>query len=404
MIGDTPKPKKTICTDFIEKLAGLYIDGFSLLSGYIATFYLPLFEKIPWIFIMFPLLLTMRGDISGSFVGSITTGLHVGNIKPSIFKNTKDYYGLISAYLVVGSLDAMWIAVLSFFCAIFVFHMYAIDFLIFLFVALSTILISGFFSVSYSSALAFVTFKKSLNPDDVTYPVVSSVDDSAIALVYLMVNTTAILINHIFIYGFVFTELFFVILFYGYSYAMFRDNLPFKSFIKEVSVIPLATTTLAIIEGGVLTAFENALAQYPAILIILPLLMDALGDQSAIVASNLTTDLAIGIVKSDFKSIITYKRLYYLTGISFLAGTIMMETYGLLICITSGSCLIILSLIIIENLLSIVPLFFVTIVTIYLTFTHGLDPDHFTIPVLSSLTDVLATVLSYLIVTLIFLV
>jgi len=51
---------------------------------------------LPWIFLVYPLLLTVRGDINGILSSRLGSGLHLGIIKPSWHNNS--YEGINFSY------------------------------------------------------------------------------------------------------------------------------------------------------------------------------------------------------------------------------------------------------------------------------------------------------------------
>ena len=50
---------------------------------------------LPWVILIYPLLLTVRGDINGILTGKLGTALHLGTITPTWKKNTNRFLHLI---------------------------------------------------------------------------------------------------------------------------------------------------------------------------------------------------------------------------------------------------------------------------------------------------------------------
>ncbi|MEM2608293.1 MAG: hypothetical protein QXT87_03545, partial [Thermoproteota archaeon] len=70
---------------------------FGIAAGSVVAYFLGVFQMFPWAFIIYPPILSARGVIGGLFCGRLSTGLHLGIIKPSFRKNTKSFNLLFHA-------------------------------------------------------------------------------------------------------------------------------------------------------------------------------------------------------------------------------------------------------------------------------------------------------------------
>ena len=77
---------KKLCREERDLFIGLVPDTLGLLAGFTASLLLPFIDKVRWILIVIPIMLTVRGALNGVFSGRLTTGLHLGKIKPSLLK------------------------------------------------------------------------------------------------------------------------------------------------------------------------------------------------------------------------------------------------------------------------------------------------------------------------------
>ena len=59
-----------------EYFSSLSFSTFDLMAGMTSTLIFYYITDVPWIMILFPVLLTLRGDLAGVFTGVLTTSLH----------------------------------------------------------------------------------------------------------------------------------------------------------------------------------------------------------------------------------------------------------------------------------------------------------------------------------------
>lgn len=80
-----------------QSLLSLSFNPAGLLAGTFIFLYFDVFTLAPWALALFPGILSIRGAIGGLFSGRLSTGLHLGTIKPSYTENTREFYSLFYA-------------------------------------------------------------------------------------------------------------------------------------------------------------------------------------------------------------------------------------------------------------------------------------------------------------------
>ena len=81
------KPKRFL-RDTGQALFSLLFNFTGLVAGGVVAYNLGIFDTIPWALLIYPGILSIRGAIGGLYAGRLSTALHLGTIKPRIFKNT----------------------------------------------------------------------------------------------------------------------------------------------------------------------------------------------------------------------------------------------------------------------------------------------------------------------------
>ena len=88
-------------------LGGMIFNVGGLFAGRSAVLLSNLQEILLWVFLIYPLLLTVRGDINGILSGKLGTALHLGTIEPKWRKNTNRFHQLISFIFIITVFDAI---------------------------------------------------------------------------------------------------------------------------------------------------------------------------------------------------------------------------------------------------------------------------------------------------------
>jgi cation transporter-like permease len=100
---------------FAQSILALIFNVCGLFSGRLLLIFSPLFTSSPWILTIFPLVLTVRGDIGGILSGKLGTMLHTGEVKPQFTKNTSSFYSLLSSIFVLTFADTVGMGIIAFF-------------------------------------------------------------------------------------------------------------------------------------------------------------------------------------------------------------------------------------------------------------------------------------------------
>jgi len=385
----------------IDRLKDIYIAlsfGFiDLLAGLVATLLLPFSKTYPWILILIPPLLTIRGDLNAVFSGVLTTSLHTGLMKDSFRDNTEEYYALVSSIYFLGFLNSILFALV-----IGVYLNNLILSLIVLFILNACFFLASSFSFLMTSTIGFITFRKGLDPDVIVYPAMSTFND--ILIIFILIAVIAIIepanvFKALLIGGaiFIFSSLFRITLFCRYRRNLFFRRTMKESYIGFAFSIPISSLT-----GIVLMKLNPVLQKFPEVLIIWPALITAIGGTGAIVASVLDTKLHRGDINAEFTAILSDY------GVSIIIQSLIaLTTYIVLLCFMGSlivgrlfsSFLKILYLILASSMMSALIVYFTSITIATYAFQRGLNPDNFTITIITTLADFLTSLSILLLAT-----
>ncbi len=366
---------------FRDSMFSLSFDLGGLLAGGILESFTELALRRPWCIALYPIVLTGRGALNGVGAARISTGLHLGTIKPSFRRNTIYYYSVLASLTTLSLLLSTLMGLLSW---LFTRSSFG-ELPLILSTAISSQTITIILTLPATSLIGRESFRRGLDPDAVIYPTTSTIADVWATLSYIISLNLAfselgtIALRLISIATVLFT-LMVVILFHG--------EREFRTTLRESFLMVTVVTLISSISGLSLSSAREVIESTPGILTVYPAVIDTIGDCAAIFGSILTTRLFIGSMRPAFNEL---RSIYGELAQIWCAGLIYFLIYGSIGFSIGGKI----------NTLTIPLLVYVTILPIViifafslaiLTFRRELNPDNFVIPFETTLTDTTSTV------------
>ncbi len=362
-----------------------------------ALFLMLLVENTPWILSIYPILLSVRGAGNGIFTGVLTTSLHIGTIEPRIRGNTHHYYALVSAIFVISTINSSIATII-----VGIYFGKGFIMLIIFYVMVLSMILTVSFSIITTSLVSFLAFKHGLDPDSVVYPIMATLNDVMLS-VFLLISILVIqpwnFLNAMMAGSTISLFILFTVLRVGSKYF---QNEFFRKTIKEGMIGIIYVIAISSISGIILSLSYKSLHQNIHYVIILPSLMTMSGSVGSILMSKFTTKLNIGEI--DLHSPIS---VFNFLGFSFLV-IIPPFTTLLLVSATFTEILAPIGLtsflrfatraILIGYLTMLIAIPLILLIS-FETFKYGLNPDNFSIPIVTSTADFLTILLIYLSLT-----
>ncbi len=357
-----------------------------LLAGFVFASQLGVFELAPWAIALYPAIISTKGVTGGLLSGRLGTALHLGTIYPKFLGNTKSFYKLIEAIVVITLVASVAMSSISLLFG----HLFGgalfTDFPDILSVVMATMTI-GLSTSLVTTKVAFTAFKKGLDPDVVVYPVMSTIADIFITICYfVMLNlffssqagrwiTTLIAISHV--------------LLVFYMIPKNRHQTEFIKTIKESLVTMMFVAVIANITGTVLKRINILIENRKEIYTVYPALLALIGDVGSVVGSTATTKLALGLLKPTFSSIRHHTRTILSAWTASLIMFVVLAISALSIhsIFSLPAFFTLILTLIIANVIAITAIVLLSYGVSILTFKEGLDPDNFVIPIESSFAD-----------------
>jgi len=368
-----------------ESMIAFFFDFGGIIAGFIVASQFDVFSRFPWAIAVYPAILSARGMISGLFSGRLGTALHTGTIYPKLFGNTRSFYSLFQAIIVVTletSIAMSFVSVVfgSLFWEISLADMSNVIIIVTATMALGLIL--SLFTV----AVSFTTFKHGLDPDVIEYPIMSTVADIFITICYVLTLAA----YFYFQYAIIFIGLFHIAL----STYIFLHNFRESEFIKTIKESLLTLIFVAFIVNITGTILKRiSLEGNKEIYTVYPALIDMVGDVGSVVGSTATTKLALGFLRPSFSSIRKHMSQILSAWTASIIYFVIFSAFSLIInnSFTPYQFLVFTTLLLLTNAFAVTAIIIISYSISILTFQRGLDPDNFVIPIESSLADSITT-------------
>ncbi|MDW8023320.1 MAG: magnesium transporter [Nitrososphaerota archaeon] len=381
-----------------QSLMAYAFNMFGIVAGTIVAYNAGLFERIPWAVAIYPPILSARGVIGGLFCGRLSTALHLGTIQPRWFGNTKSFYLLTKAIVVMTletSIIMSFIAVLfkGIYAGITLDDLINIVNMVVATMALAVVVISPL-----TLTVSFLSFKHGLDPDIILYPIESTVADLLITTIYISMLNLFLLYNSFSKY---FLTLVSLISISAALYLLIKNKEEdeFIKTLKESFLTIIFVSFIINVAGAVLGKIDETLREsrelyrgYP-VYVVYPALIDTIGDIGATVGSTATTKLALGTLKSSFSSLKNH--LAEISG-AWIASLIMYLVYSILSLLIQGifnplNFMKFTAVLFTANIVAASCIILISYTVAILTYKKGLDPDNFEIPIESSFADSMTT-------------
>ncbi|MEM3881292.1 MAG: magnesium transporter [Candidatus Bathyarchaeia archaeon] len=376
---------------FKETSLAYFFDIGGIFAGFMVASQLDIFQLSPWAIALYPAVVSAKGVIGGLLSGRLGTALHLGIVYPRFFKNTKNFYELIQALIVITLVTSVAMSCISLVFGYLFWEITFADSPAILSVVLATMAL-GLVITLLTIKVAFISFQRGLDPDIVVYPVMSTTADIIITLFYIAVL-------NIFFFGFIGPWIIAAIalvhvLLCFYILPKNLHQLEFVKTIKESIATLLFVAFIVNVTGTVLKDISNFVENRKEVYTVYPALIDMVGDVGSVVGSTATTKLALGLLSPSFSSIRNHAKNIF----SAWSASIMMFVILAILSLTMlgmfslTSFLSLLLILLIANVIAVAAIMIVSYAVSILTFSKGLDPDNFVIPIESSLADSLTTV------------
>jgi len=376
--------EKQTARDLKETLFSLVFCTFGdLITGVTIGYFTDKLHVLPALLVLIPPAIGMRGNIFASLGSRLGTYLHTGEVilgkKSSLLKDNINvsfalsfsmslYIGILAWIIArhIGmKVDLVDLALISIFAGIF----------------------SALLMIFFTFLIAFLSFKKGWNPDNITAPLITLAGDIiTLPLLFFALEIVLLLNNEAKMTLFV---IFLVAAIANIIYSA-RYKTAKKILIESMPILAICGL-LSSFSGSILGAKFEGLMETAAILTIIPAFLEDGGAIGGILAARFSSALHVGEIKHEES---LSRKVLNLFAIMHLVGLIIFPLIGIfgyvvgfLLGLKSYS---ILKMIFISLIAGEIVVLIVNFLSYYISvksYKLGINPDNIAIPILTSLMD-----------------
>ena len=378
-----------------ESLISLFICAIGdLIAGIILgkmTFFI---ETFPGLLVIIPGAIGMRGNIFGSFASRLSTNLHIGIISPK-FKFSDDLNQNIFSSFVLTLVLSLFLAVISkIFCILL--HYPSMPLIDFILICIIAGVISNLIMLPITMFVSFKSFEHGWDPDNITSPIIAAFGDlftlPAIILSIMILN----LINFNFLFKDIILTVILLAILISFIYC-YRLSEETNRILKQSTPVLLLCSFLGGAAGGILNSAVETLLSNPSLLTLLPLFSGESGSLISILGARLSSALHSGLIeplkKPKGEAINNFIICFILVLVVFPLIGILAESSSRLFSVAGVG----FDRIILISTFSGLILVAVMVILVYYvsttSYNNNMDPDNIVIPVSTSITDSISSLI-----------
>jgi mgtE-like transporter len=377
-----------------QSLLSFSFDIGGLLTGAILIIYFDVISisEAPWALFLFPGILSIRGAVGGLFSGHLGTGLHLGTIKATFTKNTKDFHLLLRVVITLAFVSGVSVGTGTWIFGVFLWKATIMDFIQLLAVITATMALSVVFVSPLTMGFSVLSFRRGLDPDIIAYPVTSTMSDIINTGCYILSLSLFFMFEPFGRYLIWILDIIFIA-FVVYILVKNFNETKFAETIREFLLTLVFVTFIVNVTGSFLTKISGVTGSGTRIYAVYPAIITTVGGVGSIIGSTATTKLALGLIRPSFSSI---RQHINEIGGAWLASIVMFVIYSILSSFISGAktlgdLITFTSQLLTTNILAVSVMILIVYAVAIFTFRRGWNPDNFVIPIESSLADTVTT-------------
>ena len=364
-------------------------------------------ETFPGLLVIIPGAIGMRGNIFGSFASRLSTNLHIGIVSPKFEFSEELNYNIFSSFVLTLILSLFLGIVSKLFCILL--NSPSMSMIDFILISVIAGLISNLIMLPITMFISFKSFEHGWDPDNITSPIIAAFGD-LFTLPAIIISTFILqLLNYSADFKNIFLVIILISVFIGFTYC-YRLSEETRKILQQSTPVLLLCSFLGSSAGGILNSSLETLLTNPSLLTLLPLFSGESGSLISILGARLSSGLHSGLVEPFKKpegnavhnfiiSIILAILVFPLIGLLAEASSYLLDTVG----VGFDKIMIISTL---SGLILVTLMVFIVYYISITSYNNNLDPDNIVIPISTSVTDSISSLIlvsvSILILTIIF--
>lgn len=355
------------------------------------TFFL---ETFPGLLVMIPGAIGMRGNIFGSFASRLSTNLHIGIISPKFEMSEQLNHNIFASFVLTLVLSIFLGILANLMCLLL--HYPAMSLIDFILISVIAGIISNIIMLPITMFISFKSFEHGWDPDNITSPIIAAFGDlftlPAIILslfILQFLGISWILKDAVLAVIFIVVAVSFV-----YCYRLSDET---KTILSQSSPVLLLCSFLGCSAGGILNGAVETLLTNPSLLTLIPLFSGECGSLISILGARLSSGLHSGLVeplsRPEGEALHNFGICFILAIVIFPFIAILAETSSIIFGVAGVGFDKIIPISTLSGLILVTIMVFLVYYISTISYNHNLDPDNIVIPISTSVTDSISSLI-----------
>lgn len=355
------------------------------------TFFL---ETFPGLLVIIPGAIGMRGNIFSSFASRLSTNLHIGIISPKFELSEQLNYNIFASFVLTLILSLFLGIVANLMCLLL--HYPAMSLIDFILISVIAGIISNLIMLPITMFVSFKSFQHGWDPDNITSPIIAAFGDlfTLPAIILSVFILEALNVNWILKDVTLLIILLIVCITFVYCYRLSDET---RTILRQSTPVLLLCSFLGCSAGGILNSAVESLLSNPSLLTLIPLFSGESGSLISILGARLSSGLHSGLVEPTSKpqgnTISNFSVCFVLSIVVFPLIGFLAESSSFILKTAGVGFVKIIEISTISGLILVSVMVFLVYYISITSYRHNLDPDNIVIPISTSITDSISSLI-----------
>lgn len=385
------KENNTVIKESIMALLISAIGG--LIAGVILGNMTSFLEAFPGLMVLIPGAIGMRGNIFGALGSRLGSHLHIGLIRPKFEKSDVLTENILSSFILTIILSVFLAFLAKGLCILLNFE--SMSLLDFTLISMFAGIISSAIMLPITMFVSLKSFKHGWDPDNVSTPIIAAFGDlftlpSIIIAIFMTSFFSHFLLKYsLFIIAIILTLT-------GFIYGI-RSHGEMRKIIRQSTPVLLLSSALGVSAGGFLNSSITTLLNNPSLLTLIPLFSGESGNLVSVLGARLSSALHTGLIDPVLKPEKTILRNFaiviVLSILIFPIIGFLAESSSVVLGLPGLGFIEMISISTIAGMVLIAIMLLVVFYISAISYRKGFDPDNIVIPISTSTTDSISSLI-----------
>ena len=355
------------------------------------TFFL---ETFPGLSVIIPGAIGMRGNIFSSFASRLSTNLHIGIISAKFELSEQLNYNIFASFVLTLILSLFLGIVAKLMCLLL--HYPSMSLIDFILICVIAGIISNLIMLPITMFVSFKSFQHGWDPDNITSPIIAAFGDlfTLPAIILSIFILQALNVNWILKDVTLLIILLVVFVTFIHCYRLSDET---KTILRQSTPVLLLCSFLGCSAGGILNSAVESLLSNPSLLTLIPLFSGESGSLISILGARLSSGLHSGLVESTTRpqgyAVSNFSVCFVLSIVIFPLIGFLAEASSVILKTAGVGFVKIMEISTLSGLILVSVMVFLVYYISITSYNHNLDPDNIVIPISTSITDSISSLI-----------